>query len=64
MCEANAYIAVNGNEDIVMKSLDRVEPQPDGTLLLIDIFGNRKTLRGRLKCMRLVDHRVIFEPAA
>ena len=64
MCEANAYIAVNGDEDMVMKSLDRVDPQPDGTFLLIDIFGNRKTVRGRLKRMSLVDHRVVFEPAA
>jgi predicted RNA-binding protein len=64
MCEANAYIAVNGDEDMVMKSLDRVEPQPDGTFLLIDIFGNRKTVRGRLRRMSLVDHRVVFEPTA
>jgi predicted RNA-binding protein len=64
MCEANAYIAVNGDEDLMMASLDRVEPQADGTFLLVDIFGNQKVFQGRLKCMRLVDHRVIFEPVA
>jgi predicted RNA-binding protein len=61
MCEANAYVAVNGNEDLVMESLDRLEPQPDGAFLLVDIFGNQKILTGRLKRMSLVDHRVVFE---
>jgi predicted RNA-binding protein len=48
----------------MMASLDRVEPQADGAFLLVDIFGNQKVFQGRLKCMRLVDHRVIFEPVA
>jgi predicted RNA-binding protein len=61
MCEANAYIALNGNEELVMESLDRVEPQPDGAFLLVDIFGTQKVLRGRLRRMSLVDHRVVFE---
>jgi predicted RNA-binding protein len=64
MCEANAYVAVNGHEDLVMESLDRVEPQSDGAFLLIDIFGNQKVLKGRLKRMSLVDHRVVFETAS
>jgi predicted RNA-binding protein len=63
MCEANAYVAVNGGEDLVMESLDRVEPQPDGSFLLVDIFGNQKVLKGRLKRMNLVDHRVVFQTA-
>ena len=61
MCEANAYVAVNGREDLVMENLDRVEPQADGAFLLVDIFGNQKVLRGRLRRMNLVDHRVVFE---
>lgn len=61
MCEANAYVAVNGREDLVMENLDRVEPQTDGAFLLVDIFGNQKVLRGRLRRMNLVDHRVVFE---
>ncbi len=55
---------MNGSEDLVMESLDRVEPQPDGAFLLVDIFGNQKVLRGRLKRMSLVDHRVVFETAS
>ena len=63
MCEANAYVAVNGREDLLMENLDRVEPQPDGAFLLVDIYGNQKVLKGRLARMHLVDHRVVFEAA-
>jgi predicted RNA-binding protein len=63
MCEANAYVAVNGREDLVMENLDCVEPQADGAFLLVDIFGNQRLLKGRLQRMNLVDHRVVFEAA-
>jgi predicted RNA-binding protein len=33
----------------------------DGFFRLVNIFGDQKTVRGRLKEMRLVDHRVVFE---
>jgi predicted RNA-binding protein len=63
MCEANAYVAVNGTDRLYMENLDRVEPRSDGVFLLVDIYGNQKTLRGRLVGMNLVDHRVVFEQA-
>ena len=32
MCEANAYWSANGKEDLILESVDVVEPQPDGRL--------------------------------
>jgi predicted RNA-binding protein len=62
MCEANAYWFANGEEDLILESVDVIEPQPDGSLLLVNIFGQQKTVKAKLKRMNLVNHRIIFEP--
>ena len=62
MCEANAYVLKNDKEELFMESVDLVEPQEDGAYLLVNIFGNQKTLKARLKQMNLVNHKIIFEP--
>jgi predicted RNA-binding protein len=62
MCEANAYVYRDGKEELLMESVDVVEPQKDGGFLLVNIFGGRKTFSGRLKTMNLVDHKILFEP--
>ncbi|BBO82425.1 CooT family nickel-binding protein [Desulfosarcina ovata] len=61
MCEANAYILKNGEETLLMKSVDLVEPEPDGTFRLVGIFGDQIVVKGRIKRMNLVDHRILFE---
>ena len=61
MCEANAYIFRDDKEELILKSVDIVEPQDDGGFLLVDIFGTRKIIKGKLKQMNLVDHKIIFE---
>lgn len=61
MCEANAYIEKDGREELVLESVDLVEPQEDGRFLLVDIFGQQKTVKGRLKSMNLVNHRIVFD---
>jgi len=60
MCEANAYIHKDGREELLLESVDIVEPQEDGGFLLVDIFGQQKTVKGRLKSMNLVNHRIVF----
>jgi len=42
--------------------VDVVEPQPDGGFLLVNIFGQQKTVKAKLKLMNLVSHKIIFEP--
>ena len=64
MCEANAYVDKNGKEDLVMESVDLVEPQDDGRFLLKSIFGEQKIIRGKIKSMNLVNHRIVFETTA
>ncbi|MEW5762345.1 MAG: CooT family nickel-binding protein [Bacillota bacterium] len=60
MCEANAYLREDDNEELVLEMVDRVVPYEDG-LLLEDIFGRRKIIKARIKELALVDHRIILE---
>jgi predicted RNA-binding protein len=61
MCEANAYMIKDGEEKLLLESVDLVEPEdPDG-FRLVSIFGEQKIIRGRLKGMNLVEHKIIFE---
>ena len=60
MCEANVYIDKGGIEELILESVDIVEPQDDGSFRLVSIFGEQKIVRGKLKGMRLVDHKIIF----
>ncbi|MFO7713700.1 CooT family nickel-binding protein [Desulfosarcina sp.] len=61
MCEANAYMVREGEEILLMESVDLVQPEPDGTFRLVGIFGDQISVKGRLKRMNLVDHRILFE---
>lgn len=62
MCEANAYFHRDDGEELILKSVDLVTPQPDGSFKLVDIFGTQKIIKGKLKKMELVEHKIIFEP--
>jgi len=61
MCEANAYMSRGEQEELILKSVDLVEPREDGGFLLVDIFGSQKVIRGKLKQIKLVNHKIIFE---
>ncbi len=60
MCEANVYMEKNGIEELVLESVDILEPQENDTFRIVTIFGEQKIIRGRLKGMNLVDHRIVF----
>lgn len=60
MCEANAYLEKDGQEELILEAVDIVEPEEDGFYRLVNIFGEQKIIRGRIKAMNLVDHRVVF----
>ena len=61
MCEANAFLVKEGEEQLIMESVNIVEPEGDDTWRLVGIFGDQKTLKGHIKSMRLVNHKILFE---
>lgn len=61
MCEANAYIVnQDGKEDLLLADVDLIEPQDDGKIRLISIYGEQKVLDAKIKSMSLVNHRVVL----
>lgn len=61
MCEANAYLVDKDQEELVMEAVDIMEPQGPDTWRLVDIFGNQKTIHGRIQAMNLIDHKILFD---
>ena len=61
MCEASVYFRDNGEEELIMESVDVMEPDGDEVWRLTDLFGDQKTVKGRVKEMNLVDHRIFLE---
>lgn len=60
MCEANAYLFKDGNEELLLERVDKVLPI-NGEIYLENIFGIRKTISARIKELCLIDHRIILE---
>jgi len=60
MCEANAYLIKDGQEKLMMESVDILRPEGNG-IYLQDIFGGQRTIKARIKEMNLVDHRILLE---
>ena len=61
MCESNAYLIVNGQEELFMENVQYVKPQPDGVLLK-SIFGDQTVVNAIIREMDLTGHRIVLEP--
>jgi predicted RNA-binding protein len=48
MCEANAFLLLNGGEEKVLENVDEIEVDGD-TVKMINIFGEQKSLKARIK---------------
>jgi len=60
MCEANAYLAKEGDEELVLEDIMILRPE-EGQIFLQNIFGEQRRIKARIKEMNLVDHRIILE---
>jgi predicted RNA-binding protein len=61
MCEASAFFLKDGKEELVLESVDEVTPEGDRGFRLVNIFGEQKIIKGKLKSMNLVNHKILFE---
>jgi predicted RNA-binding protein len=61
MCEATAYFLKDGKEERLPEGIDQFE-SGNGEIRLINIFGEEKGVRARLKRLSLVEHKIILEP--
>ena len=61
MCEATAYFLKGGKEELLLESIDLFESE-NGEIRLVNIFGEEKKVRAKIKAFSLVDHKIILEP--
>ena len=60
MCEANAYIMRDDEEELVMEAVDTVEPE-NGGLRLVNIYGDQKFMRAHIHALFLVNHKILLK---
>ncbi|NTV43628.1 MAG: CooT family nickel-binding protein [Syntrophobacteraceae bacterium] len=59
MCEANAYLMKEDREELIMESVDIVRPEGE-SIYIRDIYGDQRWIKGRIKEMNLVQHRILL----
>jgi predicted RNA-binding protein len=60
MCEANAYIYKDGQEEMYLESVDIMRPE-EGKIYLRNLFGEQKLFDGKIKEISLLKHKIILE---
>ena len=61
MCEAAAYLLKDGQEELVLESVDVLESE-ENQIRIVNIFGEQKEIKAKIKTLSLVDHKIILEP--
>lgn len=60
MCESNAYLIANGEEQLVLESVSFLKPEGN-SIVLRSLFGEEVTVKGRIRELDLVGHRILLE---
>ena len=60
MCEATAYLLRGEQEELVLEAVQVIETVEDD-VKLVNIFGEEKRLKARVKSFSLVDHKIVLE---
>ena len=61
MCEASAFLVKEGKEELILESVDTLE-NLESEVKMVNIFGEQKILKAKIKTLSLVDHKIILEP--
>ncbi|MFC1884356.1 CooT family nickel-binding protein [Thermodesulfobacteriota bacterium] len=60
MCESTAYIYKDGEETVLLDAVDLLEDK-DGEIKVRNLFGEEKKVKGKIKSLSLVDHKIMIE---
>jgi predicted RNA-binding protein len=62
MCQSNAYLIKNGQEELVMKDVTILKPGENaGELYLEGMLGEKKNIKAKIKELLLEEHRIVLE---
>lgn len=60
MCELNAYIVKDGNEELYLENVN-IAKSEGGKVLLKNLFGEQKMFEGTIREISLPGHRIVLE---
>ncbi len=61
MCESNAYLVKEDNEELFLKDVVRIVPSEDGKLLVENLLGDQREFQGRIKEIDFTGHKILLE---
>jgi predicted RNA-binding protein len=60
MCDTNAFIIHDGQEELFLESVNYIRPEGD-TVYLRSLFGEEKTFEGKIREISLKTNKVLLE---
>jgi predicted RNA-binding protein len=60
MCESKVLLATPEGEKLVLEDVISISPEGEG-YRLVNLFGEEAHVRGRIKDIDLLKHRIVFE---
>ncbi len=61
MCDLKAYVRNNDREELVLESVNLIRSE-GGEVVLRNLFGEEKRVRGEVREVSLAKNRVVLEP--
>ncbi len=60
MCEASVFCVKDEKEEIVLADVEVLRPEGE-FIFLKNIFGEQKRVKGKIREMNLVEHRILLD---
>jgi len=60
MCEASVFCVKNGKDELLLADVEVLRPEGE-FIFLKNIFGEQKRVKGRIREMNLVEHRILLD---
>jgi predicted RNA-binding protein len=60
MCEANAYVYRDGDEELYLENVDIMRPEGDN-IFLKNLFGEQKIFEGEIREISLLHHKIVLQ---
>jgi predicted RNA-binding protein len=60
MCQSNAYLEHDGQQQLIIEDVGLIRPEGD-KILLISIFGEEELIDAKIKMIDLLHHKIVLE---
>lgn len=61
MCETKVFLKKDREEELLMEDVIRVVPE-QGEIKLLNLFGETKTVKGKIEEIQFLEHKITISP--